>query len=66
MSSFKRPPIVPKSRRSNFVPLYPPKDSDGSIWDLCNERAAPIDQDLIKDWTETLTFLLVFVRYIFP
>jgi hypothetical protein len=62
MSNFRRPPIVPKMTRSNFTPLYPPKDSEPSVWDLCIKQAAPIDQDLIKDWTETLTFLLVFVR----
>jgi hypothetical protein len=62
MSNFKRPPILPKVTRSNFTPLYPPKESEPTVWDLCIKQAAPIDQDLIKDWTETLTFLLVFVR----
>lgn len=58
---FKRPPILPKATHSNFVPLYTPKEDEPTIWELCNQKAAPIDRDIIKDWTDTLTFLLVFV-----
>lgn len=37
-------------------------DKEATFYDVYNNMAEKFDQEMIKDWTESLTFLLVFVR----
>jgi Family of unknown function (DUF6535) len=36
--------------------------NENSIWDVYNNVADVEDDELIKDWNDSLNFLLVFVR----
>jgi hypothetical protein len=34
---------------------------ESSVWDVYNNEARKVDNELVKDWTASLNFLLVFV-----
>lgn len=34
---------------------------ENSAWDIYNNEARKVDNELVKDWTSSLNFLLVFV-----
>jgi len=36
-------------------------ESEKSVWDIYNNLADVRDSELIKDWNDTLNFLLIFV-----
>lgn len=36
---------------------------ESTIWDIYNNIADIRDDELIKDWNDSLNYLLVFVRY---
>lgn len=71
--SYDRPRPFPKSRKGTAVSINPgpvqvPPDEFGpngtretSIWDVYNNEARIVDKELIKDWTNSLNFLLLFV-----
>jgi hypothetical protein len=50
------PPVM-KSYETTFTP-------ESTIWDVYNNEARIMDNELVKDWTSSLNFLLVFVSYI--
>jgi hypothetical protein len=35
---------------------------ENSVWEVYNDEARKVDIELVKDWTASLNFLLVFVR----
>jgi Family of unknown function (DUF6535) len=37
---------------------------ENSGWDVYNNEARKVDMELVKDWTTSLNFLLIFVSYI--
>jgi hypothetical protein len=49
---------IPATYHSSFIPFLTP---ESSIWDIYNNEAKIIDTELVKDWTSSLNFLLVFV-----
>lgn len=36
---------------------------ENTVWDVYNNEARKVDNELVKDWQSSLNFLLVFVRY---
>jgi hypothetical protein len=53
------PPLsapVMKPYETTFTP-------ESTIWDVYNNEARILDNELVKDWTSSLNFLLVFVSY---
>jgi hypothetical protein len=39
---------------------------ENSAWDVYNNEARKVDNELVKDWTASLNFLLVFVSSLLP
>jgi Family of unknown function (DUF6535) len=37
---------------------------ENSGWDVYNNEARKVDMELVKDWTTSLNFLLIFVSFI--
>jgi hypothetical protein len=35
---------------------------ESTVWDVYNNEARKVDNELVKDWRDSLNFLLVFVR----
>lgn len=54
-------------------PPYPPPEAfpgtqfvrESTIWDVCNNEARIVDNELIKNWMSSLNFLLLFVSLSF-
>jgi Family of unknown function (DUF6535) len=40
------------------------EEAEDTLWDVYNKVADNRDEELIKDWRDSLNFLLVFVGYI--
>jgi hypothetical protein len=38
--------------------------TENSGWDVYNNEAKKVDTELVKDWTSSLNFLLIFVSFI--
>ena len=38
---------------------------ENTAWDVYNNEARKVDNELVKDWTSSLNFLLVFVSSLF-
>ena len=34
---------------------------ESTVWDVYNNEARKVDNELVKDWTASLNFLLIFV-----
>jgi hypothetical protein len=37
---------------------------DTNVWEIYNRRAAELDKEMIKDWNDSLSTLLIFVSHI--
>lgn len=68
-NTIKNPPVVPDQVRQpappfGVAPMAHPAmgfTPENTIWDVYNNEARVIDTELVKDWTSSLNFLLVFV-----
>lgn len=39
-------------------------NEDTTAWELYNAKANEVDQELIRDWNDSLNTLLIFVRFL--
>ncbi|PVF96697.1 hypothetical protein CPB86DRAFT_736422 [Serendipita vermifera] len=62
MSQGQRPPLPAplKSPRTTHASTAVPFPNETSIWEVCINEAVLVDNELVKDWTSGLNFLLVF------
>lgn len=64
-NNHRRPILIPTvSQRLHDNPPNATDPLSVTAWDLYNYNASTLDRGIIKDWTETLSFLLVFVSRI--
>jgi hypothetical protein len=67
------PPVEEVQRRHRLVPYVgnginyrdrvPGATAENTVWDVYNNEARKVDNEMVNDWRESLNSLLVFVRY---
>lgn len=53
-------PIILPCQQAHHPSSFPFLTTESTIWDVYNNEAKILDTELIKDWTSSLNFLLVF------